>query len=246
MESPAQATEQTIGAHLYAVGTLSALRELYRDRGGGGPVRVVFDLSFSREAPEIWLGAAGAAPTLGFRFTSEDRALAFFEGRSFRFRPVGAWWRPLRAGGLLLLLRRLGTLLRSEKGDAERKGRLLMAFMRPCLELLPMLDPEIRKVVRGGSKGVVWFRGPEGTVLLGLVFTGSSLRVVEAMEFDLRRVEPSVSLVFTNWRSGLAILRNRLDPQLAINLGELRVVGHIPLADQAGLLLDRLTRFVKP
>lgn len=175
-------------------------------------------------------------------FGSPERLVRAANGGTVIPRLRGGWRHPIRVVRILGLLRRMDRVLQGPVGgsgkEAYERHRVvwLLEVALRGLEVAWEHDPIARSILEGKTAGRARFRiGPSGPGR-DLYWDGNAPTFGPIEE----GVGANVEMIFRDEGVALAVLRHEVDSHAAIGLGNIRVIGRIPLADAIGAILDRL------
>jgi hypothetical protein len=174
---------------------------------------------------------------------------AIFQQRpAFPPLPVRGWWQIARLRPFLKLSKILESTLQPAESaladDAFRRQHLLVSFQVAlrAVEIVAREDPFALRALASTPPGLLVIRIPE------IPFVASVRWENGVLNSDLGEPtrDPDAIVTIRDEETARLLLSNRLDPQVALGVGRVRVDGLIPLADGLDVLLHRVDSYLGP
>ena len=162
--------------------------------------------------------------------------------------PVRGWWRLTRLLPFLKLTRELDATLQPDAdalGDEEMRRRHLLVSFQVALRAVPIVargDALAMRALAHTPPGLLGIRVPELPFVAWLDWRHGELRGGSG---EPERA-PDALVTIRDQESAQLLLAGRIDPQVAVSTGRVRVDGLIPLADGLDVLLQRVDAYLGP
>lgn len=250
-------SDQRLAAHLNLFAVLQNLEDLPAlDGDAGRPADGCREaVQFSVVGgPSAWVAFDGGAcrhgrgrherPTISLLFVSPGHLNAMFAGRAVPPVPVrGVTRLGFLKGDFTRLTKRLEYHLRATGPDLEAPERLrattamtLNTAVHAARELAA-LEPESQRIASRIAPGVLEIGVPPDGPFAWLEFGPDGPRAGKG-----RAERPAALMHFRDVRAAYDLLSGRVDGFRAVADGSLALWGRIPLIDDVGLILDRVSR----
>ena len=113
--------------------------------------------------------------------------------------------------------------------------------LRAAIEL-SVHEPRSRSIMKDAPEGTAYFSVGEEGYGAWLEWRKGSIYYGKGAPQN----KPDVHVAFSNAKTALKAIGNRIDVMSAIGLGDIRVTGLIPLADALGYIFERIPIYLEP
>lgn len=237
--------------HLHAVfPTLEDLSELSPSwKAEADKINVRLQMAFGFQKSASVLLGNEASSSLLLWFSNAENINKAFENRGVPVAlPFGTPTSLSKIGKVSQLLKQMEAYLRPSE-DSLRNTNSLYLHSQLTVRLLAraagvLLDQESESIQlkKDGPQGIVQFSILESEPVAWL-----SIRPEQILYGPGKSLRPPDSEICFCDLSALRLAAlNQLDQQVAVGTGKISIHGHVPLADLAGLVMDRIALYLKP